>query len=418
MGQTITEKILGKAARRPVFPGEIIWVEPDMVTCPEISVVQHFSQLKRLGFTRIWDPERFFLVVDHRVLVDQESNAHLNQQVRRLVKELGIRHFYDIGRHGIGHQLPIELGYIVPGTLVIGGDTHVPTLGALGAFAAAINAELPLVLATGQIWLKVPESIKVELTGKLAAGLTSRDVAQYTISLVGPEEADYRVLEFAGEGLGALGIDERMTLCNTATEIGVKTAIVNPDEVTKQYLKDRTSRRYDLIQSDEDAVYVRKYTVDLSALDPQVAVPPSPDLSVSVDKVKGQPIDWAFIGSCASGRIEDLRAAAAILESRKIHPRVKMIMVPSSQQIYLECVKEGLIETFITAGAVVAPPSCGPCYGGMLQLADGEVCIGTGTRNEPGRMGSQKAQVFLASAATVAASAVAGQIADPREFLR
>lgn len=418
MGQSIAEKILSKMVGHKVYPGEIIWVEPDLITCPEISVERHLQELVNLNVNEIWDLDKFFLVVDHRVIVDDEAFANMNKRMRSLVDRFKIRHFYDIGRHGIGHQLPVELGYITPGMLVIGGDTHVPTLGAMGALAVAINAELPTVLATGKIWLKVPESIKVNLKGKLSPGLTSRDIAQYVITKVGSLNGDYRMLEFTGDGVEYLDVDQRMTICNIATEIGVKSAIFNPDKIITDYLKLRASKEYEMITSDIDAKYVQEYEVDLSKIEPQVAVPPNPEVSVSVNEVQGKKIDWAFIGSCASGRMEDLRVAAKILEGRKVHSSVKMVIVPSSQEIYLRAVQEGLIEIFIKANTMVAPPTCGPCYGSIVHLSDGEVCIGTGTRNEPGRIGSQFSELFLASPATVAASAICGEITNPLIFNR
>ncbi len=418
MCKTITEKIIARAAKKEkVRVGEIVWAFPDIVTSPEIAAVQYFRDLKAMGVKKLWDADRLILVVDHRVLFDNVRGAELNREMRGYIKEYGVKNFFDLGDHGVSHQLPVEKGFIHPGQLIIGADTHCTTLGALGAVSVPVNAEIPMVMATGRIWLQVPATIRIELFGKLPDGVMSRDVIQHILADVGPDRGDYRAFEFVGPAVEGMDMDARMTLCNPVIEIGGKVGIIPPDKTTLDYLKARTQEPFTPLSGDKDAEVEAHFRYDLSHLEPEVAVPPSPELSVPLKEVEGKPIDQAFIGSCAGGRMEDLRAAARILKGRKVAPGVRLIVVPASQEIYLSAIAEGLVESLIKAGGVFTHAACGPCFGSLAPLASREVCIGTGTRNEPGRMGSHEASIYLASAATVAASAVKGRITDPRSLL-
>jgi 3-isopropylmalate/(R)-2-methylmalate dehydratase large subunit len=418
MNSTIATKIISRAAgKREIQEGEILWAQADLVTCPEVAASQYFKQLKSLGVNRLWDPDKFILAIDHYPITHSPVRADLNREVREFVKEFRVKHFFDAGREGIAHQFPVERGMVQPGMLVVGGDTHCTTLGGVGALSIPVNAEMPIIMALGKIWLKVPRSIKVDLAGKPATGVMSRDLAQFVIGKIGDERADYRVIEYCGEAVERMDIDERMTLCNVVIESGAKTGIIKPSPEILASLKEKSPLSFPLVESDSDAVYEQSYSFDAGKIEPQVALPPSPDNVVPVSEIKNVPIHQAFIGSCASGRMEDLRMAARILKGRKIHPAVRMIIIPGSRQIQLQALKEGLIEVFLEAHAIVSTPSCGGCSGVQAFLSGKEVCIGTGTRNEPGRMGSFEAQIYLASAATVAASAITGEITDPRKLL-
>ena len=418
MGSTITEKIISRVVNREdLKKGEIIWVEPDIVFCPEVAASQYFKQIKSLGVKRIKTPDKFFLAMDHYPVTHSLLRADLNREIREFVKEFGVVNFFDIGREGIAHQFPVEKGFVQPGMLVYGGDTHCTTLGGVGALPIPVNAEMPIILSLGKIWMKIPESIQVNLFGKTEYGVMSRDIAQYVISQIGDEKANYRVIEYCGETIEGMGLDERMTLCNVVIEIGAKTGIISPSEEILNYFKEKAPPAFTPFRSDSDAYYEYEYSFNISGLEPQVALPPAPNNVVPVSNINNVKIDQAFIGSCASGRMEDLRMAAKILKGKKVHPSVRMIIIPITRVIYLQAIKEGLIEIFLSAQALVSTPSCGGCSGIQAFISGKEVCIGTGTRNEPGRMGSFDAQIYLASAATVAASAVNGKITDPRTYL-
>lgn len=418
MGLTITEKIISRTAGKDkINEGEVLWVSPDLVTCPEVAASQYFKQLKNLGVKHIWDPEKFILVIDHYPITHSPVRADFNREIREFVKEFGVRHFFDIGREGISHQFPVERRMVQPGMLVFGGDTHCTTLGGIGALSIPVNAEMPIILALGKIWIKVPNSIQVNLFGKRGFGVMSRDIAQYVIGHIGEERGDYRVIEYCGEAVERMDIDERMTLCNVVIEIGAKTGIISPSQEVINFYRGIELLTLRPLESDTDAAYEQKYSFNVGEIEPQVALPPTPNNVVPVSIINNIPINQAFIGSCASGRMEDLRMAAKILRGRKIHPSVRMIITPGSREVQMKAIQEGLVEVFLSAYAVFSTPSCGGCTGVQAYLSDKEACISTGTRNEPGRMGSFTAQIYLASAATVAASAIAGEIIDPRKFI-
>lgn len=418
MGLTIVQKVLARTSgRASVEVGDVVIAEPDVFELIDLVLPHYIATLESHGVHRFRYPERCVVYFDHEAPAHTVQVAALKRKLRRTLKDMGIERVYPEGRHGISHQAIIEHGHVLPGMLVLGPDTHLTTLGCVGAFAPPLNYEAVQALATGDIWLKVPPTIRIVLHGTPRAGVLSRDIAQRIVAMVGAERADYRVLEFHGPALAALDMDARMTLCNVAVDVGAKCGIVTPDEVTRRYLEPRAGRAVDLVASDPDAAFEWTLEVDLGELRPMIAAPPRPDNLVPIETVAGRRVDQVYIGSCAGGRMEDLRAAAAVVAGRSIHPDVRMIVVPTTQEVYATASREGLLATFVDAGAVVLPPACGPCYGNLSPLADDEVCIGTGTTNAPGRMGSARADIYIASAATAAAAAIAGHIVDPEDVL-
>ena len=418
MAQTITEKILSRAMGRAVRRGEIIYPEPDLVTVHDWYVVNFDKALQELGVTRLYAPDKLLISTDHEPVAVSVLAAERQRQVRQIVAKYGIRHFYDAGRGGHGHVFPMELGYIKPGMFVLAYDIHANNFGALGCLAIPLVIEITDVLACGSAWLKVPETLRVNFTGTIRPGITTRDIADRMIADIGADRADYTVMEFGGPALSSIGIDGRITLCNRPIEIGVKSTVFETDAVTFEYLKGRAPPPYEALRSDPGAEFKATLEYDLGILEPQVSAPPTPDNVVPVSQVAGTKIDHAFIGSCANCSITDLRDAARILKGRKIASGVRFVVTPGTQQIAAQAAAEGLIETFVAAGATLTAPGCGPCAGGRVgPLAKGETSINTGTRNDYGRLGPREAEIYLGSPFTVAASAVAGKIVDPREFL-
>lgn len=421
MGKTIAEKILAKACSREVISGEIVYPSPDLVVLSDGQVfhdgVTIAEELKQLGLTKAAQPDKYMVTLSHTVPVTSVAGAVAVKRIRETVAELGIKHFFDEGRHGVEHSISIEKGLIRPGMLVFGSDTHMSQAGAVGALGIPLPYELLTIVATGSVWIKVPRTIKVRLDGSLPKGVLSRDVILWIINDIGAERANYRVLEFTGSGVRQIGIEGRMTLCNVPVQIGAKSAIVEPDEKTIYYVKSRSEEPFEMVISDPDADFEQAFCYDLSKLEPMVALPPSPDNVRPVTALAGTRIHQASLGSCANGMLEDLRVAAQVLKGRKVHSDVRMIVSPATQEVFQDAIREGLIETFLAAEATVTEPTCGICYGSISHLATGEACIATITRNDPGRLGSAEADIYLASPATVAASAVRGEITDPREFL-
>ncbi|MEM4447075.1 MAG: 3-isopropylmalate dehydratase large subunit [Candidatus Jordarchaeales archaeon] len=372
---------------------------------------------EELGLDRIWDPEKVVALIDHWTPAPSIDAAVVHATCRRFVKKYGIKNWLDM-REGICHVVLPEKGFVKPGDLVVGSDSHTTTYGALGAFATGMGAtDMAIVLATGEIWFKVPSTVKFNVEGKLQPMVMGKDIILHIIGEIGVEGASYKAMEFAGNTIRELSMDARFTLCNMAIEAGGKTGIIEPDEKTLQWIKERARQPFKPVYNDPDAEYEEVIDVDVTNLEPQVAKPPSPENSVPVSEVEGVKIDQAFIGSCTNGRLEDLRIAAKILKGRKVADMVRAIVIPASKEVYLKAMKEGLIEIFLEAGCVVCNPTCGPCIGAHLGLlAPGEVCISSSNRNFVGRMGSKDAKIYLASPATVAASAVTGEITDPRKF--
>ncbi len=415
-GMTISQKILARASgQETVEAGQVVDTEIDLLYMHEMLAIA-LGPFREIGTGRVWNPNKIVVTLDHWVPPPTEEIAKMHQSIREFCQEQGIERFHDIGDHGIIHQLVAERGYAQPGDLVIGSDSHTNTVGAVAAFAAGIGAtDTAAVMATGRIWLKVPETIQVDIEGSLDRRTWAKDVILKTVSLTGDDGAQYKAVEFTGPTVEGFPMNERLTLCNMTTEMGAKAGIVAADEVTKDYLA-HAGRPFRSIAADEDAAYEKTYEVDVDGMGPQVALPESPSNVKPVEEVTGTKLHVAFLGSCASARIEDLRAAAEIMRGEQMAPGMRMLVSPASQRIHRQAVDEGLAGVFMDAGATFAHSTCGPCFGGHLGvLAPNEVCISSSNRNYPGRMGSREAQVYLASAMTVAASTLYGEITDPRE---
>ncbi|QLH74766.1 MAG: 3-isopropylmalate dehydratase large subunit [Methanomassiliicoccales archaeon] len=415
---TFAEKVLAKAAGKDhVEPGEIVNAKIDLAMSHENAALV-LRSFKEMGAAHVWDRNKIVLLFDHRVPANTTKAAEGHKAVRDFVRQEGLPIFYDM-REGICHQVLPEKGHVRPGMLIVGTDSHTTTYGALGAFSTGIGAtEMASVWTTGELWLKVPETIRLHFDGKLPAGTMAKDVILNVIGQMGADGADYRCVEYVGPTVASMTIASRMVLCNMAVEMGAKAGVCFPDETTDRYLKGRGNIGYQAVTSDPEAPVERREDYDVSALGPQVACPHSVDNVRPVEEVEGIPIDQALIGSCTNGRMEDLVAAATILSGREVAEGVRLIIVPASREIYLEAADKGLISCFVRSGAVVLNPGCGPCLGAHQGLlAPGERAISTTNRNFKGRMGSPDAEVYLASPLTVAASAVEGAIADPRRLL-
>jgi 3-isopropylmalate/(R)-2-methylmalate dehydratase large subunit len=416
----ITEKILAKAAgKKVVHPGEIVDANVDMVMLHDLTGPLAVEAFEKIGVQKVWDNQKAVVILDHQVPAESIKAAELHKTMRRFAKEQKLR-IYDVGKGGICHQVMPEKGHVVPGTVIVGADSHTCTYGAFGAFATGIGStEAAAVLATGKIWLKIPKAVKLNVTGEFQKFVTPKDLI---LSIIGRMRADgalYETAEFSGSTIKGMSIAGRMTLCNMAVEMGAKNGIIEPDETTRKFLEGRvkTMPNFEELKSDKDAVYERRVEFDVSKMEPQVACPSSVDNVKPVSEVGNVPIEQAFIGSCTNGRLEDLRLAAQVLKGRRVKDGVRAIVIPASQEVYKQALQEGLLETFTDAGAIVCGSACGPCLGGHIGLlAAGETCVSSSNRNFIGRMGSTQASVFLASPATVAASAVTGKITDPRKL--
>ncbi|MEP9375317.1 aconitase/3-isopropylmalate dehydratase large subunit family protein [Aquabacter sp. CN5-332] len=418
MGQTATEKILSRVMGRPVKAGETLYPKPDMVTVHDWYVVNFDRALQDMGVTQLYDPEHVLISTDHEPVATSPASAERQKNVREIVRKYGIKQFFDVGRGGLGHIFPMERGIVHPGMFVLAYDTHVTNYGAIGALGFALVTEISEVLALGSVWIQVPETLRVNLKGSLKPGMTIRDISQRMIVDMGEDLLDYSVVEYGGPALSSVDFGGRNTLCNNPLEMGAKSALVEVDDYARAWLAERGTSTEHAAYSDPDATFKGVYDYDLGLMEPQVAAPPRPDNVVGVTSVEGVAINHAFIGSCANGLIGDLRDAARVLRGRKVHPSVRLFVTPATQEVALQADREGLIGQFMDAGAVMTAPGCGPCAGGRIApMAPGEVSINTGTRNDPGRLGTTKGDVYLASPLTVAASAVAGHIADPRRYL-
>ena len=417
----ITEKILAKASgKKTVHPREIVDANVDMVMVHDLTGPLAVEAFKKIGVQKVWDNQKVVVILDHQVPAESVKAAELHKTMRQFAKDQKLR-IYDVGRGGICHQVMPEKGHVVPGTVIVGADSHTCTHGAFGAFATGIGStEAAAVFATGKIWLKVPEAIKVNVTGQFQKYVTPKDLILSIIGRMGVDGAIYKSAEFTGPTIKSMSMAGRMTLCNMAVEMGAKNGIVEPDETTRKFLEGRTSKalpNFESLKSDKDTVYERTIEFDVSSMEPQVACPSSVDNVKPVSEVGNVPIEQAFIGSCTNGRIEDLRLAAQVLKGKRVKDNVRALVIPASQEVYKQALNEGLLEIFTDAGAIVCGSACGPCLGGHIGLlAADEVCVSTSNRNFIGRMGSTKASVYLASPATVAASAVTGKITDPRKL--
>lgn len=420
MGATITEKILAAhCGRTQVKPGELINAEIDVIMCHDVTTTPAIDMLTDRGLSRVAHPERVVVMPDHFVPNKDIKSAEMVAKIRRWAKEQGIDKFYELGRHGVCHALLPEQGYVRPGITIVCGDSHTCTHGALGAFSTGIGStDLAATLATGKLWFKVPETILFRLNGKLGKGVYAKDVILEIIRQIGVDGALYKAMEFTGELIDELSVEARMTLCNMAIEAGGKSGIINPDQKTIDYVKARTAEPFKIFKSDSDAEYCRIVKINVTDLEPLVAFPHLPSNGKPVSQIGEIPVDQAYLGSCTNGRIEDLRVAAEILKNRQVAKNTRMIVVPATTDIWKQANREGLLDIFMAAGAAVSTPTCGACLGGHMGiLAAGERCISSTNRNFVGRMGSPQSEVYLASPATVAACAVAGKIADPRNYM-
>jgi 3-isopropylmalate/(R)-2-methylmalate dehydratase large subunit len=412
----IVEKILAKAAGRPrVAPGEIVDASIDKAMMNDITGPLAIDAFRKMEGTRVWDRNRLIIVLDHLVPANDAQAANLHRILRAFAREQDLPHFYDVGRGGVCHQIMMER-HVQPGEVIVGADSHTCTYGALGAFATGIGStETAAVLLTGKLWFKVPKVIHLIITGRLRPPVAPKDLILYLIGQLTADGATYMGVEFSGPVVEATSVAGRMTLCNMVVEMGAKNGVVSPDDKTADYLASRGLPTAPFITGDADAQYDQIMEYEVSSLEPMVALPPAVDNVKPVSEVGTIEIDQALIGSCTNGRLEDLRIAAAILRDRKVKPTVRALVIPASQEIYAQALKEGLLDVFVQAEALVCNPNCGPCYGGHLGLlAAGETCVSSTNRNFVGRMGSPKANIYLASPATVAASAITGRITDPR----
>jgi 3-isopropylmalate/(R)-2-methylmalate dehydratase large subunit len=420
---TLAEKILADhCGKKEVAPGEFVNAQVDLVLSNDVTAPLAIKEFHRLGVSKVFDPARVVMIPDHFCPNKDIQSAEQAKLMREFAKQQGLVYF-EVGRMGIEHVLLPEQGLVLPGQVIVGADSHTCTHGALGAFATGMGStDIAVAMATGEIWMKVPPTIKFIYHGKLPKWVGGKDLILYTIGDIGVDGALYSVMEFTGEAIAELPMNGRFTMANMAIEAGAKAGMFYVDKKTEEYVKEhshqRHSERSDESQSDEDAQYARIIEYDVSKIEPQVAFPYIPSNTRPISQVGDIRLDQVVIGSCTNGRLDDLRVAAKLLQGRQIHPELRCIIIPGSQRVYLEALREGLIETFVEAGAVVSAPTCGPCPGGhMGVLAAGERCLSTTNRNFVGRMGSPGSEVYLAGPAVAAASAILGRIASPREIM-
>lgn len=416
MGMTMTQKILAAHAGLPeVHAGDLIEAKLDIVLGNDVTTPVAIGVFEKAGFTEVFDKDKIVITLDHYTPCKDIKSAELCKIARDFAREQKISHFYDVGTVGIEHALLPEQGIVGPGDCIIGADSHTCTYGALGAFSTGVGStDMAAGMASGLNWFKVPQAIKVELKSKLQPFVSGKDVILHLIGEIGVDGALYQSLEFTGEGVSELSMDDRFTISNMAIEAGGKNGIFPVDEKTIEYITNRFEREPVIFEADEDAEYARTVTIDLSELKPTVSLPHLPSNTKTVEEVAGMPIQQVVIGSCTNGRMSDMRAAAAIIKGKKVADGVRCIVIPATQDIYMECLEEGIIRTFIDAGCAVSTPTCGPCLGGhMGVMAAGERAVTTTNRNFVGRMGHTESEVILASPAVAAASAVAGCVACP-----
>ncbi len=417
---TITEKILARAGgKASVKPGDLINAKIDMIMCHDVTTPAAISMLKEQGIDKVFDPEKIAVTPDHFQPAKDIKSAELHKRLDKWAREKGIKYYYPLGKAGVCHALLPEQGHIRPGEVIVGGDSHTCTYGAFGAFSTGIGStDLAAALASGVLWFKVPASMKFILNGKLRPGVYSKDIILEVIRRIGTDGALYRAMEFVGPTIATLSMEARMTITNMAIEAGGKNGIIGFDEITKEYLAGRLKGKqdYTVYASDADAQYVHTDTIDCSTLEPMVAFPHLPSNGKTIGECAGLPMDQAYIGSCTNGRIEDMRIAAQILKGRQV--KIRTIVVPATPEIWKAMIDEGLMDIFYAANCVISAPTCGACLGGFMGiLAEGERCVSTTNRNFVGRMGSPKSEVYLASPATAAASAVEGKLVDCRKYM-
>jgi len=420
MGMTITEKIMARnSGRASAVPGELVWTDVHTVMTMDFLGKQCFNKFRSLGTTEVFDKDRVICVSDHLVPPPTQKFANMLNEWREVVKEHGITNFYDLGRQGIAHQIMVEEGHVLPGKISIGTDSHANTYGAVGAVGNAIGVtDAAVAMATGKAWFRVPESVKFNITGTWQPWVMAKDLSLHIMGMMHWNgHLLYKALEFDGPAIRGLDMAGRMTLCNMTVDLGAKCGIIAPDGITKRYLKDRAIGDWDMIASDDDAKYDQVYDIDISDLGPTVALPGKLDDTVPVEKLIGKKFNKAFVGTCTNGRLEDIAAMAEIMKDKQVHRDVNMILVPASQTVYLEALQAGHLETLIKAGVAIDTPSCASCAGLHTGVAgDDDIVLSAGNRNMTGRMGSRKAEVYLTSPTVVAASAICGEVTDPRTF--
>lgn len=420
MGMTMTQKILAShAGLDSVTAGQLIEAKLDLTLANDITGPVAIREMEKAGFDHVFDKAKIALVMDHFAPNKDIKSAEQCLACRNFAGKHEIVHFFDVGQMGIEHALLPEKGLAAPGELIIGADSHTCTYGALGAFSTGVGStDLAAGMATGTAWFKVPSAIKFNLKGSLPKYVSGKDVILHIIGLIGVDGALYRSMEFGGEGVAALSMDDRFTICNMAIEAGAKNGIFPVDSKTMEYVKNRVNRPITKFEADKDAVYDETYEIDLSALRPTVACPHLPENTKTIDELGKIEIQQAVIGSCTNGRIQDMREAAAILKGKTVQKNVRTIVIPATQEVYLQCIQEGLAEIFVKAGAILSTPTCGPCLGGHMGiLAHGERAVSTTNRNFVGRMGHVSSEIYLASPAVAAASALTGYITDPAEIV-
>ncbi|HEX42043.1 MAG TPA: 3-isopropylmalate dehydratase large subunit [Phycisphaerales bacterium] len=420
MGMTITEKILARsAAVGSVVPGQLVDAKVDVVLCHDVTTPPAISMLVERGIDKVFDPEKIVVTPDHFQPGKDIKSAELHKRLHEWAIRHKIRHYYPIGRAGVCHAILPEQGHVRPGEVIVGADSHTCTHGALAAFSTGIGStDLAAAIATGELWFRVPESMRFVLNGSLGHGVYSKDVVLAVIARIGTDGALYRAMEFVGPALTDMSMEARMTITNMAIEAGAKSGIIGFDDVTRRYLNEHLQDKteYTVFESDDDAAYAAAETFDCSRLEPMVALPHLPSGGVPIGQCAGLAMDQAYIGSCTNGRIEDLRIAASILRGRQV--AIRTIVVPATPVIWKQAKDEGLFDVFYDADCVISAPTCGACLGGFMGvLAAGEKCVSTTNRNFVGRMGHPKSEVYLASPATAAASAVEGKLTDPRKYI-
>ena len=419
MGMTMTQKILARAAGvDSCRAGELLMCKLNLVLGNDITAPVAINEFNRMGATKVFDPAKIALIPDHFVPNKDIKAATLAKQMREFARAQHIVHYYEVGRVGIEHALLPEQGIVAPGEVIIGADSHTCTYGAVGAFSMGVGStDMGVGMATGECWFKVPEAIKVVLTGKMKPWVSGKDVILHLIGEIGVDGALYQSLEFTGDGVKEINMDGRLTIANMAIEAGAKNGIFPVDEVCREYLKGRVTREWTAFEADPDAEYSRTVTINLDELDMTVSLPHLPENTCPARECR-QTIDQVVIGSCTNGRISDMRVAAQILKGHKVSDHVRCIVIPGTQQVVKDCLKEGLVDIFIDAGAIFTMPTCGPCLGGFCGvLADGERAVSTTNRNFVGRMGHTGSEIILASPAVAAASAIMGRVATPEEVL-
>ncbi|VVB53898.1 Isopropylmalate/citramalate isomerase large subunit [uncultured archaeon] len=410
---TISEKILSRASGKPVKAGDFVLADIDYAMAHDGTSILAVRAFKEMGVKNVWDPDRIIIPFDHIAPANNETAAKLHKSTRQWIKEHGITNFFDVGE-GICHQVLPEQGFAMPGKLIIGADSHSCTYGAFGAFATGVGAtDMAEIFASGKLWLRVPQTIKITVEGKLAKGVSAKDMTLFIIKNVGADGANYKAIEYYGSAISELSMAERMTLCNMSIEMGAKTGIVPADEKTFEYLKERARDKFKPVYADKDAKYCEEYNFDAGDIEPQIAKPHEVDNVSGVGTLLGTPLDQVFIGSCTNGRFEDLEVVAKILSGKKV--KVRTIVLPASRSVLIKATESGIISTLLKAGAIIAPPGCGPCLGAhMGVICEGETCLSTSNRNFKGRMGAG-GLIYLSSPETAAASALKGEIADPRD---